>query len=73
MYSQLNKDGEIGIRLPKESGKLFMEKYQTTGFKSYGATMKDYVLIPEELHTNKKLLCALLEEGQAYVKSLPPK
>ena len=40
MFSQLNKAGEIGIRLPKESGKKFMEEHQTTPFKAYGAVMK---------------------------------
>ena len=58
MFSQLNKAGEIGIRLSKESGAKFMEQYKTTGFKSYGVNMKGYVLIPKELYNNMKLLSA---------------
>ena len=73
MYSQLNKDGEIGIRLSKESGKKIMEEHKTTGFKSYGAVMKDYILIPENLHDNMDLLSTYLEESYNYVMSLEPK
>jgi hypothetical protein len=73
MFSQLNKAGEIGIRLPKASGKAFMEKYQTTRFKSYGAFMKDYVWVPESLYDDLELLAAYLDEGYKYVMSLEPK
>ena len=73
MFSQLNKAGEIGIRLPKESGKKFMEEHDATVFKSYGAVMKDYVLIPEKLYDNIDLLAAYLDESYRYVMSLAPK
>ena len=72
MFSQLNKDGEIGIRLPKESQKKFMEEFQATTFTSYGAVMRGYVKIPEELLDNLELVVKYLEEGYAYVNSLPP-
>lgn len=73
MFSQLNKDGQIGIRLPKESGKKFMEKYNTGPFMSYGAVMREYVLVPESLESNVKQLAKYLNEGYEYVMSLPPK
>lgn len=40
MFSQLNKAGEIGIRLSKEDGERFMKEHQTTVFKSYGSVMR---------------------------------
>jgi hypothetical protein len=49
MSSQINKDGEIGIRLPKDKREKFLKEYQKEPFKSYGAIMKEYVLIPESL------------------------
>ena len=73
MFSQLNKHGEIGIRLSKESGKKFMEKYQTTPFKAYGAVMKEYVLVPEHLLKETELLSSYLNESYHYVTSLKPK
>lgn len=73
MFSQLNKAGEIGIRLPKASGEAFLKKYDTTGFKSYGAFMRDYVLVPESLYENIDVLASYLDEGYKYVMSLEPK
>ncbi len=72
MFSLLNKDGEIGIRLSKESGESFMKKYDTTRYKSYGAFMHGYVLIPEELYDDMDLLASILEESYQYVMSLEP-
>lgn len=73
MFSLLNKAGELGIRLPKEAGAAFMEKYQSGKFTSHGATMRGYVLIPENLYANQALLIELLQQGYDYVMSLPPK
>ena len=74
MFSQLNKDGQIGIRLPKELAKKFMETHEGAGpFRSYGAVMKDYVLVPDHLHGNIEILSEYLEQSHQYVLSLPPK
>ncbi len=73
MFSLLNKDGEFGIRLPKERGTEFKEKYNTTIFKSYGAVMKDYVLIPDDLMKNLPQLAEYLNESFDYVNTLKPK
>ncbi|MGH1540396.1 MAG: hypothetical protein ACRBHB_08230 [Arenicella sp.] len=73
MFSQLNKAGEIGIRLPKESREAFIADYQTTLFSAYGTVMKEYVLIPEKLHDQPQLLNDLLSEAFVYVSSLAPK
>lgn len=73
MFSLLNKAGELGIRLSKESGEKFIEEHGSTRFKSHGAFMRGYVLIPEQLFDNTELLGAYLEEGYQYVMSLDPK
>lgn len=73
MFSLFNKAGEIGIRLSKSSGEEFMEKYNTTRFKSHGAFMRGYVLIPEQLYSDMSLLSDVLKEGHEYVMSLEPK
>lgn len=73
MFSLLNKAGEIGIRLPKEVAKKFMEDYDTGAYYSYGAKMKDYVLVPRTLYKNKNLLIMFFEKSFAYVNSLPSK
>lgn len=73
MFSLLNKAGELGVRLPKDAGEAFRAKYGTGNFTSHGATMRGYVLIPESLYGNDALLIDLLEQGFAYVNTLPSK
>tara|TARA_R110002124_G_scaffold132056_4_gene294546 strand:+ start:591 stop:914 length:324 start_codon:yes stop_codon:yes gene_type:complete len=73
MFSLLNKDAELGFRFHKEDCKIFMEKHQTGIFKSHGAIMKDYVLIPENMLQEKELLADYLNKSFKYVMSLPPK
>ena len=73
MFSLLNKEAELGIRLSKDSGEAFKEKHQTTIFKSHGATMRGYVLIPDALLSNEELMVSLFNEGYQYVMSLEPK
>jgi hypothetical protein len=72
MFSLLNKDGEFGIRLSKDSQEAFKGKYNTTIFKSYGAVMRDYVLVPAEMLDSPKTLFPYLMESYEYVMSLKP-
>lgn len=73
MFTLLNKDAEIGIRLPKEEAAKFMEKYDTGHYYSHGAKMKDYVLVPESLWTDKKAMVNYFEQSFAYVNTHKPK
>ncbi|MDW3211271.1 MAG: hypothetical protein ABJO02_16800 [Reichenbachiella sp.] len=73
MFSQLNKAGEIGIRLSKEDGEEFIEKYQSALFKSYGAVMKGYVVVPDNMLDNMDQAAKYLQRSYEFVLSLPPK
>lgn len=73
MFSLLNKAGEIGIRFSKEVQRKYMQELDTTLYKSYGAVMKGYVLIPEEILKNEDKVVALLNESFDYVMTLEPK
>ncbi|MEL6356834.1 MAG: hypothetical protein AAFQ37_07870 [Bacteroidota bacterium] len=73
MFSQLNKAGEIGIRLPKMEREKFMVDHQTTLFTAYNTVMKEYVLIPDTFLNDLSTLANYLEMGHQYVKSLKPK
>ena len=73
MFSLLNKKGELGIRFSKEVQAKYLEKFNTSLFKSYGAVMKGYVLIPETLLSDADTLIGLLNESYDYVMSLEPK
>jgi hypothetical protein len=72
MFSQINKDNQLGIRLPKPRQKELLDEYGAGPFKSYGATMRDYVCVTEEMLSDQALIISLLEEGLAFVSAMPP-
>lgn len=73
MFSQINKDGELGIRFSKEVQEKYMTELGTGHFKSYGATMRGYVLMPENMWQDLDKLAVYLNESYNYVMSLEPK
>lgn len=73
MFSQLNKDGELGIRFSKEVQEKYMQELETTYFKSYGAVLKGYVLMPEHLWDDLDNLASYLTESYNYILTLEPK
>ena len=73
MFSILNKDGELGIRFSKEAQQQYMQAWGSTVFKSHGATMRGYVLVPEALFADSDQLVACLIESYEYVMTLEPK
>ncbi len=70
MFSLLNKSGEFGIRFSKEVQERYIKEWGTTYFKSYGATMKGYVLVSEKMWANLATLAKYLNESYDYVMSL---
>jgi hypothetical protein len=73
MFSHLSKDGTLGLRLPKDERQAFLERYNTSLYESYGAIMKEYVAVPDELLQNMEELKPYLDISYAYVKTLKPK
>jgi hypothetical protein len=73
MFSLLNKDGELGFRYSKDVQEKYIKEWNTTTLQSHGATMRGYVLIPEEMWNDLDALADLLKESHDYVMSLEPK
>ena len=73
MFSALNKAGEIGIRFSKEVQEKYMKELNTTIYKSYGAVMKGYILIPDDMLEDLDNLAVFLNESYDYVMTLEPK
>ena len=73
MFSILNKDGEIGIRFSKEVQKKYIEEWGSDFFRSHGATIQGYVLVPESMLENLDGLAEFLDESYDYVMTLEPK
>ena len=73
MFSFLDKEGTMGLRLPKEERELFIEKHKAQLSVQYGSVMKEYVDIPTELLKKTKSLIKYLQISFEYVSSLKPK
>jgi len=73
MFSLFNKAGEIGIRFSKEVQEKYIKKFPSTIYKSYGAVMKGYILIPEEMLKDLDRVAKYLDESYDYVMTLEPK
>lgn len=72
MFSSLNKAAELGIRLPKPRQAELGEQYGAGPFLSYGATMRDYICLTEDMLADETLVASLLKEGLAFVEAMPP-
>ena len=73
MFSLLNKSGEIGIRFSKEVQEKYIKEFNSSIYKSYGAIMKGYVLIPHHMLSDLDKLATYLNESYDYVMTLKPK
>jgi hypothetical protein len=73
MFSNLEKDGTLGLRLPEKIREEFLKKYKTTLVVSYGIVRKEYVAVPDRLLKNTKELKPYFDISFEYVKSLKPK
>lgn len=73
MFTHLDKTGSMGLRLPKEEREAFLEKYNTTLYVQHGATMKEYVAVPDELLQDTDALMPYLKLSYGYVGTLKPK
>ena len=73
MFSLLNKSGELGVRFSKDVQQKYIEDLSTTTFISHGATLRGYILLPENICGDIDRLVDLLNESYDYVMSLEPK
>jgi hypothetical protein len=73
MFSFLDKDGNLGLRLPKEAREGFISEYNTKLCEAHGAVLKEYVLVPESLFKNTKKIAAYFAISFTYVSNLKPK
>ena len=73
MFSQMTKEGRLGLRLGAEDRDAFIQKYDTKLLENYGAVMKEYVEVPDDLLANTEELAPYLAMSYAYAQTLKPK
>ena len=73
MFSYINTDGSVVLRLSKEDHDAFVEKYNTSPVISYGALKKDWVNVHYDLPKNTKELKKIFEKSYQFTSGLKPK
>jgi hypothetical protein len=73
MFSFLTKEGKMALRLPETEREDFLEKYETELCVQYGAVMKEYAVVPDDLLRKTQELKKYFDLSYAYVSSLKPK
>ena len=73
MFTLLHQSSRLAIRLPENKREEFLKKHKSKLFEAYGATMPEYVAVPDALLKNTKELQKYLAFSYEYVKTLRPK
>jgi hypothetical protein len=73
MFSYLDQSGTMGLRLPKDELDVFLKKYKTKLFETYGVVKKDWATVPDSLLRNTKELKKYLQISYEYTQTLKPK
>src|SRR5579862_8294598 len=73
MFTLLNQDGVLLLRLSEEDRAAFVKKYKTKPVVMYGAVMPEYVAVPAVLLSKTSQLKKYFDASYEYAKSLRPK
>jgi hypothetical protein len=73
MFSYLDADGTMVLRLSAADRQQFLERYATRLHTAYGVVQKEYVDVPDALLRDTDALSGYFAMSYAYAKSLKPK
>jgi hypothetical protein len=73
MFSFLDPEGNLALRLPDEKREVFLKKYKTRLCEAHGTILKEYALVPQSLFMKLSDLKVYFKWSYEYVKSLKPK
>jgi hypothetical protein len=73
MFSFLDKDGNLGLRLPEKERIDFLTEHDSVLCEAHGTVLKEYVLVPLQLLKDTEKMQAYFKTSFAYINSLKPK
>lgn len=73
MFSLLNEQGKLALRLGEKEREAFLVKYGTTLNTAYGIVMKEYVVVPDALLRDTGKLKPHFAASLTYARSLRAK
>ncbi len=73
MFSFLDADGAMALRLPNELHADFLDRYDSGPVEQYGRVMQGYVSVPETLLHDPDELAGWFDRSHDWIATLPPK
>ncbi|MDJ0641357.1 MAG: TfoX/Sxy family protein [Erythrobacter sp.] len=73
MFSALQKDGTLTVRLSETDKKAYNEEHGTSDVISYGSVMRGYVYVTPEIWNDDAALRALFKRCVEHAQTLKPK
>jgi len=73
MFSFLDPEGSMALRLSDEMGEEFRSKYDSGPVISYGSVMRGYVSVPAELLADTAELAVWFDKAYDWIGTLAPK
>lgn len=73
MFSFITTENQLAVRLSADDRTAFLAKHPSSVCHQYGALMKDYVLVPSEMLSNKRQVSALFKKCVENAKTLKAK
>lgn len=73
MFSFLDAEGTMAIRLSDELRDEFMGTYESGPVMQYGSVMRGYVSVPAELRVDTDEVAAWVDRSFDWIGTLPPK
>lgn len=73
MFSFLDADGSMAIRLSDDLREAFLEAYESGPVIQYDSVMRGYVSVPQSLLENTVEVAAWFDKSHNWIGTLPPK
>lgn len=73
MFSFLDNDGRLGLRLAEQQRTDFLRAHKTTLCEKHGTILKEYVLVPDAVFRNPARMAVYFKASREYARSLKPK
>lgn len=73
MFSFLDREGAMALRLPEELADEFLSRYESGPVMQYGSVMRGYVSIPDELLSDPAELGSWFTKAYDWIGTLEPK
>jgi hypothetical protein len=73
MFSFLDKEGNLALRLPEMEREAFIKAFRTSLCEAHGTVLKEYVSVPEEAFADTKRIAASFRQSHKYVSAMKPK